>query len=354
MESKRQKFVLLGSIILALMWLSPAVSANKIKNFELRAPDGFAAAPQIKVYSTDGEKWNAIDKTYLTTVTAGLYARCKYEGKGNKAYKGSFDVSGFALNGKLNPSNHLIPHSKTVSGKYVHTGQTDSFDPTKVCNEELNKKVAQNPDLKLDEKYRKYPFLEKGFKVNSTAKIRGRYHLTCKPTGAGFTDFAHRTVYLNTVIDCQGSPLAKGKIPKEPVKMAKVILPDMVSKVSYAASPAKYIGNCPAGINFKGNITASRPGTVKYQYVANDGGKSPVFTLKFDKAGTKATGKWHETVSKPDTKNQLAMKGPKTNTPDVSGWWRLNIVEPESKLNSTAKYSVYCKDTPKRQSVIKR
>jgi hypothetical protein len=127
-----------------------------------------------------------------------------------------------------------------------------------------------------------------------------------------------------------------------------------VSKVSYAASPAKYVGNCPAGINFKGNITASRPGEVKYQYVANDGGKSPVFTLKFDKAGTKATGKWHETVSKPDTKSKLAMKGPKTNTPDVSGWWKLKIVEPESKLNSTAKYSVYCKDTPKRQSVIKR
>ncbi|NNM14060.1 MAG: hypothetical protein HKO58_07030 [Gammaproteobacteria bacterium] len=342
--------------LLVFIFTSAEVMANKVKKLELSSPQGFDKAPVIKVYSTDGEKWGAIDTNHITKVTANLYARCKWEGKGNKAYKGKFYVTGFTLDGSVDPANFLIPHRKTVSGNYAYHGNDENFNPVKECNNELQKRVAQNGDLKLDEKYRKYPFLEKGFTVKKVSAIRANYHLTCKPTGAGFTDFKDRTTFLNAKIQCLGTPLAKDKIPKPKPKMAKVmLLPDLVNKVSFKPSIANYVGKCPASIDFHGKITATRPGEVKYQYVAKGGGKSPVFTMKFDKAGTKATGKWHETVSKPDKTKSFISKGPKTNAPDVSDWWRLKIVSPKLKKPqaSTAKYTVTCQDKPSR-AILKR
>lgn len=347
MKTQCSKLLLITFVSLVFGAFSTSVLANSVKTLKVNAPDGFKNAPVLKVYSLDGEKWSEVDKTHISSASAQLYARCKYEGKGNKAYKGIFSLGGFQRVGDTEPANFLIPHKKTTSANFQFVGNAN-INPVKICNDELKKKVAQKPDLNLDEKYRKYPFLIKGFKVNYPAALESTYHLTCYPTGIGALDYKYKKVKLNAVIDCQASPLAKEKLPKPKLKIAKLVLPPMVSNVSFEPSINNYVGKCPTGISFSGKITASRPGQVKYRYVAKDGGKSPVFTLKFDKAGTKATGNWHETVSKPDKKNSFALEGLNTKAPDVSDWWQLTIVSPQSDKRSTAKYTVTCQDKPSR------
>lgn len=331
-------------LILICSAMQITLYANKVEKLELSSY-GFDAAPVIKVYSLDGERWSSPDNNFVTLIKANLRAKCKFEGKGNKAYKGKFLVEGFESTGEILPANHLIPHSNQTRGVFKFTGGSD-FDPVKICNDELTKKVALNPDVSLDKKFRKYPFLSKGFNVQYPAGVEALYMLTCNPTGLGFGDYKSKKAKLNTVVDCQGSALAAEKIPKKPVeiKMAKFV--PLVSKVSFKPDPATHVGKCPAGVSFKGEITTSRAGEVKYQYVAKDGGKSPVFTMKFNKAGTKATGNWHETVSKPDTKKSFKRAGSNSSGPDVSGWWKLTIVSPQSNMSQTANYKVYCQDQP--------
>jgi len=330
-------------LLLSSIVLTP-VYANKVTKLTLSTQEGFVDAPVIKVYSSDGERWDKIDMTHVTSITAQLRAECKYEGKGNKAYNGKFFVSGFEVVGDVEPANFLIPHSKTVSGNFKFTDGS-MFDPVKACNDELSKKIATQPDLKLDKKYRKYPFLSQGLKLNYPAVIDASYNLLCRPTGIGRSQLKTARAKLNTKLECQGSLLAGEKIPKKPIEVKVATLVPLVSNVSFKPEPAKHVGTCPTGVKFKGNITATRAGQVKYQYVANDGGESPVFTMDFAKAGTQATGNWNETVSKRDKSKSFLSTNGKAG-PDVSGWWKLKIISPQSPHNATAKYSVFCQDKP--------
>ena len=53
------------------------------------------------------------------------------------------------------------------------------------------------------------------------------------------------------------------------------------------AAPASYQGICPGTIKFSGEIRATQPGKVQFQYIRSDGAPSPVQTLLFGSAGSK-------------------------------------------------------------------
>ena len=92
-----------------MLVFASASQANKVKKMDIDAPDGYSKAPLIKVYSTDGEKWDRIDKTASTMIEVKLNAECKYEGKGNKAYRGSMTVPGYTAQGDdPAPANFLM------------------------------------------------------------------------------------------------------------------------------------------------------------------------------------------------------------------------------------------------------
>ena len=322
--------------------------ANSIKKFNLSAPEGFENAPIVKVSSLDGEKWSLVDKSQITDISVNLKAKCKYQGKGNKAYKGQLYATGFQAIGDTEPRNFLIPHSSAASGKFQYVGE-EKINLAKICNDELKNKVANVPGQTLEPKYRKFAFLSKGFKVNYPNAIETKYTFYCKATGIGKSRLKSKYEKVNAIIDCQPSALAKEKIPKKPIEVKTMQLVKLVSKVSFMAKPKLISGQCKAGVDFDGAITSSRTGEVKYQYVSKDGSKSPVFTLNFKKAGTLETSNWHDTVSKPDTTNSFALAG-SSKTPDISGWWRLDIISPQSNKSATAKYAVTC---PKAATIVK-
>jgi hypothetical protein len=149
-----------------------------------------------------------VDPTETTTIELNLHAECQWEGRGNKAYRGRLSAPGFVLVGQHRPVNFMIPHSRTASGLFRWDGGSEhSIDPVKVCNDELDRRVANAPGKT------RYHFLAEGFKVEYPAALRVDYRLTCKPIGLGFEDASTKTAKANAVVECAASPQAQAKIP---------------------------------------------------------------------------------------------------------------------------------------------
>ena len=340
------KVLISTTLVLALVLFSTPSEANKVKKLNLKAAEGFANAPTVRVYSSQGEKWDTVDKTASMTFTIGLNAECKYEGRGNKAYRGRMYVEGFTLLGSHEPADFLIPNSNDASGTFRYEdGKGQPTSPVKVCSDELTKRLSNNADLT------RYHVLAEGFTVNYPAAFEVNFGLTCKPTGIGFTDYKGKSVMVNARIKCDGSDLAKEKIPKPKPKPKRAVLVPLVQSVAFVADPPQFTGTCPTGVAFNGTIKASRKGTVRYQYVSHDGKKSPELTLEFGKAGSKATRKWHRTLSKPDPGKTLSMGGEASKW-DHQGWYRLDVLEPKGHASVKAAYKVDC-TVPSKSRAIK-
>jgi len=333
---KRKALVLLfGATLFPVAALS-----NKIDEFSISNYQGFDRAPELEVYSTSGERWTDVDQTDMSKFAIRLNAECKWEGRGNKAYRGNISAPGFVLVGQKEPANFLIPHADEASGVFRWDGgQGQDFDPVQACNTELDKRVANNPNKT------KYHFLADGFRVNMPAALRVSYRLTCKPTGAGFTEAKTKSVMINTRVKCSGSPQAAAKIPSaqpKPVAPKRARIVPLLKTASFEANPEVYTAACPATIAFDGTITANRAGTVKYRYVKHDGSKSPQFEMRFDRAGTKKTRAWQTSVTRPNAATTLSAGGADQNPDDIQGWYRLDVLSPAPKGSIVAHYRVMC------------
>lgn len=325
----------LASLAIISIIFSHSVLANSAKKFSVIPLQGFNGAPLITVYSSNGEKYDTVDKTKVTKVKVGTKLKCKYEGKGNKAYDGNLKVPGFVSVSKNEPADFLLPQSKTASRSFRwDSGSGQSMSPLKICNDELQKKLSQDPSKT------KYHILSEGFTVNHPASLNVEYTLRCNATGIGKSSYGTKRILVNSKYSCKASALAKSKIPKVVPKQAKLI--PMVSKVTFSANPAVKVGQCPTHINFTGHITATRKGQVKYRYIKNDGKKSPLFTLNFAKAGTKKTGAWGMTASRPKTIGMLKSTTGRKSPYEVEGFYRLVIESPTSNKQAKATFKVDC------------
>ena len=339
-----KKIQLVSLAVLSLM-MSSQVLANKAKKFSVSPLPGFKDAPEITVYSSNGEKYTTVDKTKITDVKVGINIKCKYEGKGNKAYDGNLKVPGFANVSANEPADFLIPHSKTASRQFRYdSGKGQDFSPVKACNAELQKKLSQNANKT------KYHLLADGFTVNYPAALKVEYALKCNATGLGKSSFGTKRIQVNTKLRCQSSDLAKNKIPKPKPKPKRAKIVPLVSKVTFKADPSVKVGECPTKINFNGTITATRKGKVSYRYIKHTGKKSPLYTLNFNQAGTKKTARWGLTASMPKANQQLKSAGGRQSPYEIQGHYRLVIESPKTNMQAKAEYKVDCdKKKPGRQ-----
>lgn len=332
---------------LSLALVAAEGAANEVKKLEIDAHQGMEGAPRIVVYSTDGESWNKVDTSESTRVSFRLNAHCKYEGKGNKAYQGSMSVHGFTAVGDTDPADFLIPHADSASGNFRYNDGNQEINPRKICADELQKRLSEHPDRT------RYHILAEGLSVDYPAAVTAGYQLICNPTGLGFADIKSKSIKINARIKCQKSALAEAKIPKPVPKAVPAKLVPLVKAVSFVADPADWNGACPVSVAFRGKITATRSGTVKYRYVDQDGNSSPEFSLAFEKAGTRATRKWFTTANKPkkDPGATLSSGGGATAKWDFTGWQRIEILAPAPGGSVTAKYRGKCVDGVQRAVV---
>ncbi|MEJ8566139.1 hypothetical protein [Elongatibacter sediminis] len=329
-----------GLFVMAALVASPAY-ANSIRKLDISALDGYGDAPRVRVYSTDGEKWNAVDATVAARFKVKLNAKCRFEGKGNKAYEGDLQVAGFDIIGDTDPADFMIPHSGTAEATFRYAGgEGQPTDPVEVCATELKKRLSENKNLT------KYNILAKGFKVNYPGAFEVKYRMYCHATGLGRSDLGSDTTLVNARIECAASDLAEKKIPPPPkrAKLKPARAGRLLSDVRFTAEPEEHHGTCPVGVRFHGKITATRAGEVRYRYVSHDGRESPEFTLTFDAAGTRSTRNWSRTIAKPDPGGQLADTSGEASDWDVQGWYRIEILAPPPKASITARYRIDCQD----------
>ena len=329
-------------IAIAIGFLPMTALANKVTSMNITPIAGYDRAPELEVYSTNGERFTNVDKTDTSRVTVRLRARCRFEGRGNKAYSGELTLPGFVRVGTKDPANFLIPHSDEASAVFRWDGGTQNqLDPVAACNEELAKRAANTPGKT------KYHILAEGFTFNYPAALRTTYRFQCKATGLGRTDLDSDSELVNTRIQCKPSAQAAAKIPDDKPKPKRAAikparLVPLLKTGTFVASPEVHTGDCPAQIEFQGTLTANRAGTVKYRYTKFDGTQSPEYSLKFDKAGTRKTRPWRTTYSKPNAATTLS-SGPGSNqVEDFQGWYRLDVLSPKPTGQIAAHYRVMC------------
>ncbi len=332
----------ISSLVLLTLLVSFPVSANKPKKFSISSPQGFSKAPELEVYSKNGEKYTTVDKTDQSKVTIKINIDCKYEGKGNKAYDGDLRVPGYIAVSKNDPPDFLIPGAKEASRVFrFDNGEDQPMNPVNICNNELEKKLSQNADKT------KYHIMAKGFNINYPAALKVEYRLQCKGIGLGKSSFDVKRLQINTRIACKASDLAKAKIPKPKPKPKRKKTPPkrakpLVKNISFKAKPEVQVANCPAHIDFVGHIEASRKGKVTYRYIKHDGKQSPLFTLKFDKAGIKKTREWGLTAARPKTTSQFKASGTRDSPYEIQGYYRMVIESPAPGKETKATYKIDC------------
>jgi len=325
-------------VLVILSLASEPTFANKVKRLNISPIAGFSQAPEVEVYSTSGEGWTDVDKTRVTEFRVRLSAKCQFEGRGNKAYKGVIEVPGFVRVGNKEPANFLIPHADEAYADFRWDGgDGQPLSPVAACNEELEKRAANSPGKT------RYHLLAEGFTIDYPAALRVAYDFRCEATGLGRTDLDGDSTLVNTRIKCLPSAKAASKIEPErpqPIRAARLV--PLLKTGSFEAEPEVHTGDCPATIKFAGTLTANRPGTVRYRYTKHDGTRSPEFTLDFDRAGTRKTRPWQTTFSKPDPSGTLSLTAEGGASDDFNGWYRLDVLSPEPTGQIVARYRILC------------
>jgi hypothetical protein len=104
-----------------------------------------------------------------------------------------------------------------------------------------------------------------------------------------------------------------------------------VTEAVLKADEARMSGPCPLKVVFRGFITASGPGTVKYGFTRSDGTRSEAYAMEFKEAGTQA-------VSTDWT------LGDASAMPRYEGWQALQILSPNDMESSheTGSFSINC------------
>ena len=322
--------------------LPPIAAANKVERLSISNLAGFSSAPEFEVYSLDGERWTTVDATDLSKIEIGLSAACRWEGKGDKAYRGELRVPGWVLVGQKEPANFLIGSSSRASGVYRWDGGTGQpFDPVRACNDELDRRLATTAGAN------RYSVLADGLTVNVPAALQVQYVLTCNAIGLGRSDLESRTALINARVKCEGSPLAAAKIPGSAPRPPRADVPPrraapLVAAARFDAEPEVHTGTCPATIRFVGSVTSSGAGVVTYRYAFDDGRTSPEHSLTFSGPRTHGTREWTRTVApRPaDAIGRLAVPGGTAGV--IDGWVKLEVLSPPPARDVVAHYRVLC------------
>jgi hypothetical protein len=284
--------------------------------------------PVIRVYSEGGDRFDFVGHTNLPVRFWG-----QLSGSCGRAYKISY------LQFKVAQTTASVSHPGGRGAWFSRYGSADvphndlqGFDAVRACNDKLKTLAAETGRSRGE-------LVADGFGIHFPDWIEGRGILMC--TGRNNSD--SDTKKLDLWVECVGNP--KSSQPEPPtMKMVPAKLSPFIAGLTYEVDRPSWVGKCPVGVTFTGSITTSRAGTVKYRTVGHDGSTSPTYTLSFGSAGTKAIGKWSETLSKPKPSDTLAA-APGSQGPDFSGWRRLEIVEPSGFAPSPpADYSVTCRE----------
>jgi len=100
---------------------------------------------------------------------------------------------------------------------------------------------------------------------------------------------------LPEIVDSFSNPsiVTTSPAPTSPATLAAPVPSFHVIEVDLQPEHYKWVGRCPITVSFSARITVDSGGTVKYQFVLNDGTVLPEETLVFQSPGSKVIhGSW--------------------------------------------------------------
>ena len=322
--------------VVLLLLGTTALQANKVTKIGI-APasgDAYKNGPTVSAYSKDGKKYHYTATTgnaSKTRIRINTKGKCRWSKKGSKD---KIRVTHFKNLSDTLAVWHMDGKWHTISATLQYTGGSGYINPVTKCNTELQRRIDSGGNRSA--------ILSKGFKLKIADAYQVSFLLKCpKTTKIGRPDTGLVSRPINATIYCRPSPHAQ---PKPKIKKTK--LKPLIKSIIFSASPRTYTGRCPVGIRFHGSITSNHAGTVKYQYSSNDNKKSPVLTLKFPKAGTKAVRLWSRVIKAPKTGRQLSADGRQLY--DYRGWTMIKILSPLPSLIKKASFKIKCGTTTKR------
>ena len=326
----------------ALAMHAGSVSANWVTKLDLQDMIGFSDAPVVKVYSSDGEKWDKVDKDYTTSFRLGFDADCRWDLKNDKAYQGYFEVNGFELSGNVSPGDRgsSIKGADHIEADLRWTGKKTAFNPVQVCNAELDKRLSTQTGKN------KYELLSQGFNINYQAAVKARYVLFCFGT-LGKSDIADNPGWVNVKVNCMPSAKAKQKnTPKPAPKPKKTNLVPAVKSLKLSLNPTRYTGKCPSSVKVDASVSLNYPAEIKYQYIGDRGHKSPVFTLKNKgKAGNWNLAPWSRNIKAPNTMGNLSAGAAKSDYIH-NGWMKIRVLSPKPMTSKAVPFQFRCQRNP--------
>jgi len=352
---------------------SPRSNAKQVANIDLKAKDGIYFHVVLKNTSGNKNIKNINIKPTKSTMALALrgdvkcqkdkgtdFARAEmYFGRvtrvgsevkaTNALYNANYNPSFSEWTGVIhkwiteggNGQPFVVPLSK------VKNGNADlRFDPVAEFNKKMTAYV-NNGGSKIE-------FLKKDqyLTVNRPVSMSG----TCREsTGFGKSKFGsgYMTVQFPITIKYEGDPQLKSGIgsgPQNQQLQAKF----MVTDAKVTPYMKNYVGQCPANLKFRVAIDVQGAGVVKYRLVSAQGAKGPVNSMSFTKndtgykvvdftkvIGQAKGGKVKGFVQAP--KQQGGIKGfAQAPSAKKNGSWKVEIVEPGSKMWAATVYSWKC------------
>ena len=288
----------------------------------------------------------------------------KYDFVGEKNRNLDFLVSGTAFcssprrRGRITVEVGGVSASKSKTGKLgrgvvvgdqfqlsVPHSALSGFDPVKACNDGLRTLAAERSESRES-------LIRRGFSLRYEDVFVAKATASCSG-GVVRGHFESDSTRVDAWVDCRPNAKAKepkpDRAPKRAVISAAAIAP-LVTDAELRTDQVSRAMVCPARLTFEGSITTSRPGTVRYRIVGDNKFRTPVYTLNFERAGTKSVRTQVVNVKAPErppASQTLAANDAPPPPRTVRGWRRLEIVEPEGlRPNERAGYSVICLDEP--------
>jgi len=119
------------------------------------------------------------------------------------------------------------------------------------------------------------------------------------------------------------------------------------------SSNADYRGECPATLNFGGEIAFAgskdaKPSNIRYRYRTKEGDESPVFSTEFLGSASKNIHYWKKTFGGSDPAQTLAAPGAASAQKVINSWIRLEVLDKSDGVISSDQTNIKITCQPKR------
>ena len=223
-------------------------------------------------------------------------------------------------------------------------------DPVAMCNSDLDVFVAN----------KKHGVAQKGwarkidlafpveFTVSCSEPDKSKKTFKDAPKFYEATDKEKVAVWIHcrpAAVFATSTPAPKPAGKKTGVQSAKVWV--------NPSSNADYRGECPANLNFGGEIVfvgskEAKPSNIRYRYQTKDGEQSPVFSTEFHGSDTKNIHYWKKAFGGSDPSSTLAAPGASAAAKVINSWIRLEVLGKDDAVISSDQSNIKITCQPKR------